>query len=154
MKTMKNATVSVVTEPLIGASHWVAAYLHNSMHCLTRKNLNSEVISMKGIKRSACLFAAISILSAGPANAETGDPVFITEVRPYMGSNNTIFTASAVTVCDTRTYRIKGIDTASGKAALAAVYTAIATGFKVKIEVTNCTGWGSEIQSIRLTNSK
>lgn len=109
---------------------------------------------MKGIKRSACLLAVISTLSAGPANAETGDPVFIKEVRPYMGSNDTVFTASAATACDTDTYRIKGIDTASGKAALAAVYTAIATGFKVKIEVTNCTGWGSEIQSIYLTNLK
>jgi len=40
MKTMKNAIVSVVTEPLIEASHWVTAYLHNRIYCLTRNNLN------------------------------------------------------------------------------------------------------------------
>lgn len=109
---------------------------------------------MKELKRPVSLAFAVLTIFSGSASAETGSPVLITEIRPYMGTNVTTFTAAEVTTCGTKTFRINGIDTPSGKAALAAVYTAIATGSKVKIEVTNCTGWGSNIQSIYLTNQK
>jgi len=88
------------------------------------------------------------------ASASTGAPLKIVEVRPYMGSNDVVFAVSANSVCNTDHFRIRGINTMAGKAAYAAVLAALAAGNKVRVEVTNCQGWGSNIQSVYMTDDQ
>lgn len=97
-------------------------------------------------------FAILSLLpTIGLATPESAAPVSVTEIRPYV--NGTIFVAvDSVELCNTTVFRIDV--TAPGKNGMyAAVLTAVATGKKVRLEVstaTGCQGWGTALQSVYL----
>lgn len=83
---------------------------------------------------------------------ETGPRVKITQLRPYMGSGQVFVHVNSSQLCGTSVFKIVLSDPA-GKEAYAAALTAIATGKNVALEVSNvtgCTGWGTQLQSIWL----
>jgi hypothetical protein len=104
----------------------------------------------------ACRALGLSILImlSASVQAEPTSPVAVKvlQVRPYMESNLVYIEVSSAGLCNATIFVIQ-TNLLGGKEAYAAALTALATGKKVLLEVSNttgCTGFGTKLQSIYL----
>ena len=106
-----------------------------------------QIFSLKLL--AVLAFASCAFMAWG---GETGPRVKITQLRPYMGSGQVFVHVDSSQLCGTTVFKIVLSDPAA-KEAYAAALTAVATGKKVALEVSNttgCAGWGTQLQSIWL----
>lgn len=83
----------------------------------------------------------------------TGGKVSIVAVRPYVGGLIYLHVSSG-SLCATSVFTFSASE-ANGKEMYAVALTALASGKKVQLEVSNaagCTGWSTRLQSIYLYN--
>lgn len=108
---------------------------------------------MRPSPRLLLLLAALAV--ASPAAAEpTSGPFTVSYLRPYLdGAGKVYFGVKPVqagaTVCGQTELSIF-VNSPDGKAAYAALLSALLSGKQVLIEAPNagCTGWGTTVQSV------
>lgn len=93
------------------------------------------------------LMLLIGAVSAEPSSPA---PVKILQVRPYANSYAVYIDVSSGQLCSTSAFVIM-TNELGGKEMYAAALTALATGKRVILEVSNatgCSGWGTKLQSL------
>ncbi|WP_146218069.1 MULTISPECIES: hypothetical protein [unclassified Caulobacter] len=107
------------------------------------------------LKKTLAALAAVATCAAvsAPATAEpTYGPVQLNQVRVYDDGANAfvLIEVKNATYCSTSTFTFK-LSNLSGAGMLSASLTALATGQRVNIEISNttgCNGYGTQLQSI------
>lgn len=100
----------------------------------------------------SCLLALMFLVGSVQAEPSSPTAVKIVAIRPYVQSYAIYIQVDSEQLCNTSLFRLY-LNEVGGKEAYAAALTAVATGKKVILEVSNtkgCTGWGTELQSIIL----
>lgn len=107
----------------------------------------------KGMFRLGRVFGLSSlILLIGSVSAEPSSPapVKILQLRPYANSYAVYLEVSSGQLCNTSAFIIM-TNEPGGKEMYAAALTAVASGKRIILEVsdaTGCTGWGTKLQSL------
>jgi hypothetical protein len=102
-----------------------------------------------GIAFALAGLVGLCVPTFASATAETSPPVSIKSMRVYTGGGVYVETVETPAACATSIFVIQYNDAARDQMT-SVVMTALTTGKKVLIEVANCVGWGSSIQSIYL----
>jgi hypothetical protein len=112
---------------------------------------------MKSIMRSLSLLVCLNVAFMPSAFAgEVSTAVKVSKLRAYSNSAAVgIVEFETPVVCNTTAFRIDLI-APGGKEMYATLLTALTTGKKVQVEVSNgtgCTGWGTYLQSVFMWSS-
>jgi hypothetical protein len=109
--------------------------------------MRREAFRIGGLIGLCGLMLLIGAVSAEPSSPAT---VKIMQVRPYANSHSVYIHVSSGQLCSTSAFVIM-TDEPGGKGMYAAALTALTTGKRVILEVSNatgCTGWGTKLQSL------
>lgn len=102
------------------------------------------------VARLVGLFGLMLPIGTLVAEPSSPAPVKILQVRPYANSYSVYIDVSSGQLCGTSAFVIMTHEP-GGKEMYAAALTALTTGKRVILEVSNttgCTGWGTKLQSL------
>ena len=94
------------------------------------------------------LLLAINLFSSTVYSEPTSGAATIYAIRPYIGGNWVYLTIAGLpAICQTTVFTID-LGKPNGKAAYTAALAAMLTKSQVMLEISNATGWATELQSI------